>query len=323
MPKRLHRKGSPVRGIAGVFDHQTKAALAALSRTRFTDRGVHDARKRLKEARASLRLLRKDLGKTTYRWANLKLRDAARPFAEVRDAKVLRERFDGLASQLEKHRDVVRAVTSYLADERKRARRMTLAERARRVSKENVQRARKKTLSAGKKSGGWPVAAAGLRRVYGSAREALREARLRPSVETLHEWRKQVKYLRHALEILLPRGAARSTTRSRARPSKAHRRDARVRKGGVLGHRAHRLTDLLGEDHDLALLGARLVTGRMAGHVHERAVRLIEPRIVARRTALQRRAFSLGKEFFARRPAAFEKDVHAQMRRWPPGDRPR
>ena len=86
-----------------------------------------------------------------------------------------------------------------------------------------------------------------------------------------------------------------------------------------MGAAAHRLTDLLGEDHDLAVLGAKLLTGRMDGGVQEQAVRLLEPRIVARRTRLQRRAFALGQRYFSRTPSQFERAVHAQWRRWRDG----
>jgi len=319
MAKRLHRKDAPIGGIARVLVHQIDGALRALSRVSLTDRGVHDLRKRLKEARASLRLLRREIGRSDYHRTNRRLRDAARPFAEVRDAKVLVEKFNAIAPALREHRDIVAEIRRYLAVERREARRHALGGHAARSAKKSVRDARAHVMRFSKSSHGWPVAAKGLRRVYGRARKALRDARLHTTVESLHEWRKQTKYLRHGLEVLLPRGAGGASTARSSRARGAGRKSApksRGTKGGDLAAQAHRLTDLLGEDHDLAVLGAKLLTGRMAGGVQERAVRQIEPGIVSRRSKLQREAFTLGRRLFARTPAAFERAVHDRWRRW-------
>src|SRR5947207_2716692 len=61
------------------------------------DEDVHDARKRLKKARALLRLLRPALGAPVYRRENGSIRDAARPLTDMRDAKILVETLDKLA----------------------------------------------------------------------------------------------------------------------------------------------------------------------------------------------------------------------------------
>ena len=319
--KRLHRKEPAVRGVARVLANKIDSALRVLTRTAFTDGAVHDLRKRLKEARASLRVLRRELGNRDYRWANLRLRDAARPFAQVRDAKVLLERFNAISPAIAGHPDIIREVKRYLAVERHDARRRTLRKSTPRVARQAIRSVHERVLRSSKRSAGWSVAASGLRRVYRRAREALREATAHPSVETLHEWRKQTKYLRHGLEALLPRGSGgaprrRGSRSSRARGKDARGRETRGRKGGALASRAHHLTDLLGEHHDLAVLGTKLVTGKMTERLQEVAVRLLEPRIVARRDHLQRQALALGRRFFARTPEQFERTVHEQWRCW-------
>ena len=45
---------------------------------------------------------------------------------------------------------------------------------------------------------------AGLKRVYRNGRDAFAVAQDDPSQEHLHEWRKQVKYLWHQLQVLQP-----------------------------------------------------------------------------------------------------------------------
>src|SRR4029453_4660084 len=97
MAPKLQPKTPGAKGVEHVVDRQVEKALGALDGRRpLTDETVHDARKRLKRARAGLRLLRAALGNRAYRRENRALRDAARPLSEARDAKVLVETFDEL-----------------------------------------------------------------------------------------------------------------------------------------------------------------------------------------------------------------------------------
>src|SRR6185437_4230638 len=66
-----------------------RSALQALPAGKSDDESVHEARKDLKRARATLRLLREALGNSTYKRENAAIRDAARPLSEVRDGRVL------------------------------------------------------------------------------------------------------------------------------------------------------------------------------------------------------------------------------------------
>lgn len=68
---------------------QVNMAIEAIRTRDPSDKEIHRARKRLKRARATLRLLRLAIGKPTYRRENAALRDAARPLSGVRDAAVL------------------------------------------------------------------------------------------------------------------------------------------------------------------------------------------------------------------------------------------
>src|SRR4051794_31867359 len=84
--------------VGRILRKQVGKALEALNTDGpLADEVVHDARKRLKKARALLRLLREALGPRIYRRENACLRDAGRPLTEVRDAKVLVDTFDELA----------------------------------------------------------------------------------------------------------------------------------------------------------------------------------------------------------------------------------
>ena len=98
MAKQLRNTESGTRGIRRILRQQTAQALEALHRDpQLSDEVVHEVRKQLKKVRAALRLLRKALGSRTYDRENTVFRNAARPFTEVRDAKVLMDTLDTLA----------------------------------------------------------------------------------------------------------------------------------------------------------------------------------------------------------------------------------
>ena len=95
---RLKRSESGFAGVRRMLRRETKRALQAID-SAHAPRGeaIHDARKRLKKARAALRLARLGLSKSEYRRENDTVRDAARPLSKVRDSQVLIDTLDGLA----------------------------------------------------------------------------------------------------------------------------------------------------------------------------------------------------------------------------------
>jgi CHAD domain-containing protein len=91
---------------------------------------VHDARKRFKKLRALLRLARIGLGRTITDWENARLRDAARPLSEVRDAEVMIEAFDELVERFgaPDHPEAVSMIRSALTDRKQEIVRRVLHE---------------------------------------------------------------------------------------------------------------------------------------------------------------------------------------------------
>jgi len=59
-----------------------------------SDSSIHSSRKKLKKARATLRLIRDELPDGTFRSEHLALRDSARPLNAIRDAKLLIDALD-------------------------------------------------------------------------------------------------------------------------------------------------------------------------------------------------------------------------------------
>lgn len=167
-----------------------------------SDRAIHDLRKNMKQIRAALRLLRSCLGDAAYHLSNARVRDAARPFAPVRDAAVLLS--SARHVPLEKCSDAERCYLSELIPrlevERRSAKRgLTAALHRRARVLAEIQRS---LASPQASSRNIEALGAGVGKTYKAGRKAWRRARRRPDDDRLHEWRKQVKYLAGQLDLL-------------------------------------------------------------------------------------------------------------------------
>jgi CHAD domain-containing protein len=143
---------------------------------------------------------------------------------------------------------------------------------------------------------------ADLKRVYRQGRARHRRVARGKGDRTIatHEWRKRVKDLRYAAEMLDSRGGGRAS-------------DARLRR---LARRADELGELLGEEHDLAVFAERLRAGaRHDQHDAWRTGRGARKQLLAliaeRRRALRKRALRQGKRLYAEQPRRFTRGVRA------------
>jgi CHAD domain-containing protein len=296
MSGQIRKTESGTEAVLRIIRRELKDARKDLrGRGILPDEVVHGARKRLNKARAALRLVRTALGDRRYRRVNVSLRDIARPLTAVRDAKIVVDTFEKLVKGLDaSSRAKYQRLHDALMSQRIRTRERIL------IRRERLDSVRKAIQAAGRRiarwqveDAGWSVLGPGLKRVYQAGRAAFAAVRSDPSVENLHEWRKQSKYLRHQLEFLeplSPRVFQRLARRSRA------------------------LTDRLGDDHDLAVLRQRLQ--RRSRQFSPAAVdRLIE-RIDRRRAALQEQANALGVRLYHESPRQFERRLEPHWRAW-------
>ena len=281
-------------GARRIVRRETKKALQELPPHRpLRGEAVHDARKRLKKARAALRLMRDALAKDEYRRENERLRDAARPLSAMRDADVLLTTLDGLMRKSDPvERRVLHIMRGRLMADRRAVQRRFRAEHALATARELVETARRRARRWPSRRG-WSVLGPGLARVYRAGRASHAAARTEASNENLHECRKQTKYLWHQLQFL-----------ERVRPGRMRR----------LQNRAHALSDRLGDDHDLAVLRDKLEAARAA--LPDGAVRRIAPIIEARRKRLQREAFALAERLYDEPPARFAARLGAGWHTW-------
>lgn len=270
------------------------SADAALHRKRITDANIHDARKRLKKSRAALRLLRGAMGEIAYRRENTALRDAARPLGVARDSKVLMAALDELIERydpalrslkLDKFRRVLRQDQTSA----RQAITPALINRQRKVLREVKSRSERWALQGED----WQVIGSGLERIYRGGKKRMKAAASSRTSEDLHEWRKQVKYLWHQLQIVTP-----------AWPGPL----------GELADQAHKLADYLGDDHDLAVLRSKVTAHADAfeGKDHDALIAVLD----RRRKQLQDKAFKLGARIFEEKPRRFVGRIGRYWQLW-------
>jgi CHAD domain-containing protein len=261
------------------------------------DESVHSARKRLKRIRAALRLQRAAIGEALYRAANKDVRDAARPLARVRDAAVLVESIKQLTRRIpgqrcKSHADQAhRLLLVALASSRRHLTSSTLRRYAARLNEINERMGRARAKAEDLKS-----AQRGLKNAYQKGRAACADARRRPAAETLHEWRKQVKYLSN--EVILMRMLFGARLNNILRGSR-------------------KLGALLGEDHDLVLLEAKLdeFYGNGLLPAEKTARSVFCKRIKRRRKKLQAASFRLGKRLYRRSPGKFVMAIKRSLQK--------
>jgi CHAD domain-containing protein len=274
------RPGEPLTAeLRRILDGRFEVAIAELEgRGGDRARAVHDARTAVKRLRSALRLVRDALGEQRYRDVNADLRAAAHALARARDAIALREALEDLA---ERYRELVDS------DELSRLRERLAADDD--AAAQGLDAAAADALVALRHAraslAGWPeerspvpasVLARGLRRAHRRGRAAHRAALRDPSAENLHAWRRRVKDLRHQAELL---------------------REIDPKTMRKLRRRTRRLSDVLGDAHDLAALRAvasrapimAALVGRRRGELRDEAFAIgarldaAPPRRVARR----------------------------------------
>jgi CYTH domain-containing protein/CHAD domain-containing protein len=295
-PYRLKRKESTADGLRRIARGRAEKAVEELGEAgeRDSAAAVHSARKDLKKLRAVLRLVRRSLDEETFATENRRYRDAGRLLGASRDAEVklqtlaaLEERFGadfptGPAAswRRELDRDRERLAGPGAAGSAQRV------ERARAAIAAGVERVPDWSL----RHDSWKPIGPGLRRSYRRGRREMKRTRADPGPENVHEWRKRAKDLWYQLRLL---------------------RKAWPQLLGETAEQAHELTDLLGDHHDLAVLGADLGARREVGRRGD-----FEALIERRQEELVAAALSLGSRLYAEKPKAFGRRLEAYWEAW-------
>lgn len=279
--------GEQVRSeLAGALDALREPHVLGLEET------VHDVRKRLKRVRSLLRLARPAM-RGGYRRANAGLRDAARDLSPLRDAHALLGAFETLveASRADRAQAAgVEAVRALLTLEAAQAARDGDAERSLASAAKRIEEVRAAI-------GGWSfdddpaLLVAGAQEQYRRARSAFRAASRDSAGAEWHEWRKRAKDGREHALLLRPLAP------SVLSPVAKHLK---------------RLSECLGDDHDLAVLRQRILDAERIGPEARGVVALLD----AVRHDLQDRSLRIGGRIHAERPRAFGRRLAAYRGAW-------
>ncbi|HEY4427068.1 MAG TPA: CHAD domain-containing protein [Solirubrobacteraceae bacterium] len=309
----------PGDGLRRMALGQLDLAIDLLSRGRPDERAVHETRKAIKRLRALVRLLRHQLGEETFASENAALRDAGRRLAGARDAEVMVASLDRLIRahprRLGRRRGVKR-LRRALERERRATAARALGDDAMRAQVLSELRAVRRRIEGWQLTGlpGIEALERDLGRIYRDGRRRMRRAARGKGdrARAMHEWRKRVKDLRYAAEMLERHDPLEHKNARRRRV----REDPGARRLRRLARRADRLGEALGEEHDLAVLAQR-VSAHGGGHRHggERrgmgrgSRRALLKVIARRRRRLRSQTLREGARLYRRRPRRFLRRV--------------
>jgi CHAD domain-containing protein len=294
MAYRLEPDETLANGLRRVVVEQVEAAVDHLELTGDHPAGaVHEARKRSKEARAALRLLRGSLGDDARHAAREALSAAARRVATARDAEASVLTFEGLRHHrrlLRKEREPVEAA---LHDRRATAREGLTSK----LQKDVARAFEAATAALPEVTYAAPeVVASALARIHRRGRDAMQTAYATGHDEAFHDWRHQTKDLWYAVRLF-----------EGAWPGPL----------GALATELQSLSQCLGEEHDLTVLRAGLAP---ATDAPAEEPSLLTPRvdraIERRRHELRLEARDAGARLWAESPRDFAKRILGYWSQW-------
>lgn len=296
-----YRHGENVeRGTQRIALEQLERAIHELDDPQLASaEAVHQARKRLKKLRGLLRLVRPAIGRPAYRRYNKRFRDLGRALSGARDTEVMLQTLaklrevmtvggedadlSGLRRDLEARQERV-VISSRGPDlkTRKAAVRLELEDACHGI--ENWELAAKEFEAVGP----------GLEEYHRRGCKALVKARRKPDDTRFHEWRKRVKD--HWYHVRLLRNTWPALMKTYAGEMK-------------------RLSDLLGDDHDLAVF--RLTLDEVTDDTLSAASRnALLDCIAQRQQNLRDEAVRLGRRVYADKPKSIRQRIGVGWRVW-------
>lgn len=271
---------SVVAGLRRIAASQLQTALSELDDEALTlDERVLQGRKRCKKVRGLIRLVRPVF--PDYARENIALRDAARQLSGFRDAGAMVEIMQTLVSSETAGLDAAAQTEMLNVVE---VRRETVNDRAVVKALEVFRGEVEKALGRARRwrieAEGWAAVSGGLVQSHERMRRAMRAAFETPSHETIHDWRKRVKYHWQHARLL---------------------REIWPQQMITYGEEAGRLARLIGDYRDFSLL--RLELDDIGGDIAEQAMSLAE----ARQQVIHDEIVSLGRRLAAERPASLAR----------------
>jgi CHAD domain-containing protein len=293
---RLTRDEELAAGLTRVAAGRAEKALERLRESEAggseTAAAVHGSRKDMKKLRTVLRLLRDALGEKRYRRENARFRDVGRALSGNRDAVVKLETLDALTERAEGLPDeAVEAWRKILARDREAATNAARDEPTVVAAIVQLEAGLEEIQSWGLEGDSWKTIGPSLTRTYRRGRKAMKAAEDSGSEDELHEWRKRAKDHWYELRLL---------------------NDAWPGPLAATAAESHRLTELLGDHHDLAVLREDLQERNLGAE----ATRELAAAIGRRQEELAAEAIALGRRLYAERPKQFGRRLRRYWQAW-------
>ncbi|MGM0390071.1 MAG: CHAD domain-containing protein [Natrinema limicola] len=268
-------------GIKRIVDGKIERGIDHIDEGDDVHETVQEVRKRCKEIRAAVRLVRPVL--PTYKRENVYYRDAVRRLSDIRDAHAAIETFDDHLQPAAEARGALD--DSSLADIRATLvdRRETMAaeqdlERQLAEVRADLVEGRARVPDLPIATEGYDAVAGGLRKSYKRARNRMAEAYEEPEFERFHEWRKRIKYHRYHTRLL---------RRVWVGPMKRRRAELKE------------LSDIIGYENDLAEFEIVIHDEELFAPATREILNEI---ITAKRSEFHRQGRPLGERLFAENP---------------------
>ena len=268
--------------FARIATEQIDRVLRDLTAGKSRDTAIHESRKSLKRLRALFRLVRPDIGGAAFKAWNARLRDVGALLSADRDRHVLLQVTEQRAAAMgARYRKTFAAVKKAIAA----AEAAASADTAEAIAR--LKAARKDIATVRLHHDHFATLQAGLEQSYRRGRSQLRGAYADPGDEAFHDLRKAVQQHWRHMQVL-----------QRAWPELfVARLEA-----------ARRVSQILGDDHDLAVFVAKL-KALPRGAVATADRRAIERHCRVEQDRLRTLASPYCEQLYAERPGQFAKRI--------------
>jgi CHAD domain-containing protein len=281
-------------GLKRVFREQIESALY-LCENPVKQRGVtvHEVRKHLKKLRAAMRLAAGTVGKNCHAGEDRCVRKIGRLVSDLRDAQVRLQTFVELRDQATKRSDqqLFPRTEELLLLERESFSAAFEGWQAQAIPQ--LERVKTRLMKWQLQGLTWKQICGGVANIYKRGQRGLAKTIADPVPENFHAWRKRVKDIWYQLRILQPLNRVVLTE---------------------MAHDAEVLGELLGREHDLDFLLARLEKESGDVTLADELAQL-QKLIGKRCRRLRRDALELGRRFYAEPAKAFAKRISIFIRK--------
>jgi CHAD domain-containing protein len=274
-------------GLKRVFREQIESALE-MCRHPAKERGVtvHEVRKHLKKLRAAMRLAVSEVGKDRHAREDRCVRKIGRLVSDLRDSQVRLQTLIQLRDKKAKDRkNYLPHIEELLSLERESFSAAFAGWQKQAIPQ--LERVEARLLKWPLDGLTWKQICSAVCKIYKRGQRGLAKTINHPDPENFHAWRKRVKDLWYQLRILQPLNRAVLTE---------------------MAHDADVLGELLGSEHDLTFLWARLEKESGDETLRDELAQL-EKLVRKRGKRLRTNALELGRRFYAEPAKAFAKRI--------------